>query len=87
MNVEYALFLFVSFSIFSSIKMSKRQKLSGAAYRKLKATTERKERTCAASLHVFLQKKYIAKAKYKDKDAECILELGIEEHRKKSKYG
>ena len=59
--------------------MSKRQKLSGVAYRKLKATKEHEERKCAASLQVFLQKKYVAKAKHKDKDAERTTELGGEE--------
>ena len=59
--------------------MSKRQKLSGAAYRKLKTTKEPEEIKCAASLHVFLQKKYVAKAKCKDEDAECTSELVGEE--------
>lgn len=31
-------------------------------------------------LYVFLQKKYVAKAKCKDEDAECISKLGGEEH-------
>ena len=53
--------------------MSKRQKLSGVAYRKLKVTREREERKSAASLQVFKQKKYIAKAKCKDEDAESAL--------------
>ena len=41
--------------------MSKWHKQSGAAYRKLKATREREEGKCAASFHVFLQKKYVVK--------------------------
>ena len=51
-----------------------------SAYGKLKATSERKESKCAATFHVFQQKKYTAKAKSKDKDAECKSELGGEEH-------
>ena len=46
----------------------------------MKANREHEERKSAASLHVFLQKKYVAKAKCKDKDAECTSELGGEEH-------
>ena len=60
--------------------MSKRQNLSDEAYRKLKATREREERKCAASLHVFPPKKYAAKAKCKDEDAECTSELEGEKH-------
>lgn len=60
--------------------MSKWKKLHGAAYRKLKATREHKERKCAASLHVFLLKNYIAKAKCKDKDTEYTSKLGREKH-------
>ena len=85
--IDYALFLFVSFSIFSSIRMSKQQKLSGAAYCKLKATRKHKERKWDASLYVFLQKKYVTKAKSKDEDAECTLELGREEHRENVNMG
>ena len=70
----YDLFLFISFIVFPSIKMSKQQKLSSAAYRKLKATGEHEERKCAASLHFFLQKKYVTKAKCKDGDTECTSE-------------
>ena len=51
-----ALFLFISFSTFSSIRISKQQKLSGVVYHKLKATREREERKCAVSLHVVLLK-------------------------------
>ena len=69
--VEYTFLLFVSFSILSSIRMSKRQKLRFAVYHELKATREHDERKCAASLHVFRQKIYVAKAKWKDKNAEC----------------
>ena len=61
--------------------MSKQQKLSGTAYHKLKATRECEERKYAASLHVFQQKKYIAKEKCKDKDAQYTSELGEMEHR------
>ena len=35
---------------------------------------------CAASLHVFQQKKYVDKAKCKYEDAECASERGGEEH-------
>ena len=75
-----ALLLLDSFFLFSSITMSKRQKLTDAAYRKLKATREREERTCAASLKVFLQKKYLTKVKCKDEDAECTSKLGWEKN-------
>ena len=75
--VEYALFIFVSFS---SIRISKRQKLSGVAYRKFKATRECVERKLVVSLHIFRQKKYVAKAKRKDEDAKCTSELREEEH-------
>ena len=34
-----------------------------AAHHKLKATREREERRCVICLHVFLRKKYAAKAK------------------------
>ena len=60
--------------------MNKRQNLSGAAYRKLKANGEREERKCAESLHVFQQKKYIGRSECKDGDAECTSELEGEEH-------
>ena len=50
------------------------------AYCELKANRECKERKYAASLHVVLQKKYVAKAKCKNEDSECTLELGGEEH-------
>ena len=50
-------------------------------HRKVKATREREERKCAASLIVFLPKKYVAKAKWKGEDAKCTSELGGEEHR------
>ena len=46
----------------------------------MKATRERDERKFAASLHVFLKKKYVAKAKSKDEDAEYTSEVGEEEH-------
>ena len=32
-------------------------------------------------LHVFIRKKYVAKVKCKDKDAECTLELGGEDYK------
>ena len=51
----------------------------------MKATREREEIKCAASLHVFLQKRYGAKAKCKDGDAEYTSELGGEEHRENAK--
>ena len=50
----------------------------------MKAIRECEERNCAAYLHVFLQKKYVAKAKCKDKDAECTSELEGEEHGEKA---
>ena len=68
-------YLFFFSPIFSSIRMSKQLKLSGAAYHKLKATRERKERRCVASLHVFLRKKFVAEAKCKYMDAECTSKL------------
>ena len=49
-------------------------------YCKLKAASEPKEIKSATSLHVFPQKKYVAKAKFKDEDAECTSELGKKEH-------
>ena len=42
------------FSIFSSIRMRKRQKLSSTVYRKLKATREREDRKYAAAFICFL---------------------------------
>ena len=56
--------------------MSKWQKLSSAAYSKLKATRKREGRKCAASLHVFQQKKYVAKVECKDENAEYTSEIG-----------
>ena len=38
------------------------------------------KRKYAASLHIFLQKKYVAKAKFKDEDVDFTLELGGKEH-------
>ena len=62
--------------------MSKRQKLSGSAYHKLKASIESEERKCASSLHVFLQKKYVANTKCKDKNAEELWRKEQGENRK-----
>ena len=62
------------FPIFSSIRLSKYQKLSGAAYRKLKVIRECEKKKSAASLLVFPQKEFVAKAKCKDEDAECTVE-------------
>ena len=59
--------------------MSKRQKLDGTSYHKLKATRGSGEK-CAVSLPVFQQKKYVAKAKYEDEDTECTSELVGDEH-------
>ena len=70
----------ISSSIFSSIRMSRRQKLSGAANRKLKPTREREKENV---LHLYMfsyRKTYVAKAKCKDKDAKCSLELEGEKH-------
>ena len=57
--------------------MRKQQKPSSAIYRKLKTTRECDERKCAASLHVLLQKKYVAKAKCKDEGTECTSKVGV----------
>ena len=60
--------------------MIKRQKLRSTTYRKLKANKECVERKCAASLPLFLRKKYVDEVKCKDEDAECASELQEEEH-------
>ena len=41
----------------------------------------RKEKVLHLYMFSYFQKKYIAKVKCKDKDAECTLELGGEEHK------
>ncbi len=46
----------------------------------MKATWECEEIKCTASLHVFLQKKIVSKAKYKDEDTVCKSVLRVKEH-------
>ncbi len=42
----------------------------------MKVTREREERKCAASLHVFRQKKHVTKGKCKAEDAGCTSQVG-----------